>query len=103
MYTANKVNGIGEVIAQDANVITVYFSETDKTTKYPVAYAPVMYATIEEAEASFDVKDSAETMTAIYNGNVEADAIAKSNRGASEWLAEKNRENAMKNLPSSLK
>ena len=98
MYTSNKVNGIGEVIAQDANIITVYFSETDKTTKYPVAYGPVMYATIEEAEASFDDKDSAETMTAIYNANVEADKIAASNRGASDWLAEKNKENAIKNM-----
>lgn len=53
MYTINKTNGIGEVIAQDENSLTVYFSETDKTSKLLKSFTKV-YATLEEAELALN-------------------------------------------------
>lgn len=103
MFITNKVNGIGEILSQDATMTTVYWADTDKTNKMITAYLPTTYATIEEAECALNPKDDAETMEAIYSANVEANKIAASNRGASEWLATKNRENAMNSRPSSMR
>lgn len=103
MFIVNKINGIGEILSSNETSYKVYFSETDKTTTMLAEFMPAIYATLEEAELALNPKDNEETMNAIYAASVQADAEIANNNGASAWLSEKNKENAMKNIPSSMR
>lgn len=58
MFVANTKLGIGEVTEITENFIYVYFPETEETKKLLAQYAPKMYNTLEEAEASLEEKEA---------------------------------------------
>lgn len=53
MYTINQKNGIGEVISQDETLYTVYFEETDRTSKL-LKSLTTTYDSIEAAELALN-------------------------------------------------
>lgn len=103
MYTINKVNGIGQIINQDENTYSVYFADTDKTVSLLKKFVTAIYNTLQEAEMAMSPAMTVEETNTLYASIKEQERIDKDNAGASEWLAAKNKENAMKNKPSSLR
>lgn len=95
MFTINKTNGIGEVVGQDETTFTVYFSETDKTSKLlkDMVYT---YSSYEEAQAVLENREVNEEI-GREERKVEDAKIIAAGISASSWLSEKNRA-ASKNL-----
>ena len=90
MYTINKTNGIGEVVGQDETTFTVYFSETEKTSKL-LKDMVVTYSSYEEAQAVLEKREADEEI-GREERKVEDAKIMAAGIAASTWLSEKNRE-----------
>lgn len=95
MYTSSKTLGIGKVTSETETSYIIFWEEKNKTTTTLKSYCKV-YATECEAEAALDEKE------AIAEAKKEDLYSGISNAGSNR-MAEINRENAIKNTPSSLK
>jgi len=87
MYTINKTNGIGQVIDEDATTYTVYFEETDKTSKLLKDMVKV-YASIEDAEMALNPELTNEEKRVIYNESKKDQEIMKAGVAAQHRLEE---------------
>ncbi len=94
MYTINRTNGIGEVIAQDENTLTVYFSESEKTSKL-LKDMVTTYSSYEEAQSALEAREEAEEI-GREERKVEDAKIMAAGISATTWLSEKNRETGKK-------
>jgi hypothetical protein len=100
MYITHSKFGIGEVIENNGNMITVYFDEVEQT-KSLIAANVTIYATIEEAEMSLNTEMSNEEKEA-YGAELQNEADAyKRGQIATAWLRNYNSEcskNLMRNI-----
>lgn len=87
MYAINKTNGIGEVVSQDENTYTIYFEETDKTSKLLKDMVKV-YASIEDAERALNPELTNEEKISIYNEVKKEQEIMRAGVAAQHRLEE---------------
>jgi hypothetical protein len=101
MFTTHSKFGIGKITGETELTYTVYFEEID-AVKNPLKSTTKVYATIEDAENGLKMKVQNKVAEQIKEA-VETERILREGAIASNWLAAKNRENAMNNLPSSMR
>jgi len=96
MYTINKNNGVGRITSESDTKYTVKFE--DGTVKDLLKSFVTVYSTREETEAAIEEREISEenNRTKMWENT-----SAENNAGA--VLSEINRENARKNLPSSMR